>query len=52
MSEPKQNIDPGGHGIRQTDWQTIVDTTEGNRPDEPEVYRFGNRIFIEKEPYE
>lgn len=52
MSEPKQDIDPGGHQTRTTDFQTLVDNASGNAPDEPEVYRFGNRSFIEREPYE
>lgn len=36
---------------QQIDSQQLVDQLEGAGPDEPEVYRFRNRIFRELDPY-
>lgn len=36
---------------RESDLRQLVDGVEGVKPDEPAVYYFSNRVFIERAPY-
>lgn len=36
---------------KEIDFRALVDAVEGVKLDEPAVYYFNNRVFIEREPY-